>query len=224
MWRWVICGAALLLGGCSGILPQKFKFRLTVEVETTEGIRRGSGVYQVWANRTISLLPDEAKRDWGVQGDAVAVDISRGRTIFSLLKTSNPMREDLAQMAMAALDPTFHNDIVESAGRLSQRSGVRTQAEIARGDFPLLVAFRDTADPTSIAKVDPDDLALHFGAGVRLKRIWVELVGDPVTSGIENRLRWLGDTGLSLDSKSRPTSDPTFAQTIRHSAFWQGPR
>jgi hypothetical protein len=55
----------------------------------------------------------------------------------------------------------------------------------------MLVTFGDLADPTSVARVDPDDLASTFGEGVRLRRITVELTDDLVTTGIEKRLGWL---------------------------------
>ena len=60
-----------------------------------------------------------------------------------------------------------------------------------RSAYPMLVTFGDLADPTSVAEVDPDDLAATFGEGVKLKRITVELTDDPVTTGIEERLGWL---------------------------------
>ncbi len=41
--------------------------------------------------------------------------------------------------------------------------------------------------------VDPDDFAASFGEGVSLKRITVQITDDPVTTGIEERLGWLGD-------------------------------
>jgi hypothetical protein len=52
----------------------------------------------------------------------------------------------------------------------------------------MMVTFGDLADPTSVAEVDPDDLAATFGEGVKLKRLTVELTDDPVTTGIEERL------------------------------------
>lgn len=55
----------------------------------------------------------------------------------------------------------------------------------------MMVTFGDEADPTSVAEVDPDDLAATFGEGVKVKRITVELTDDPVTTGIEERLGWL---------------------------------
>jgi hypothetical protein len=59
----------------------------------------------------------------------------------------------------------------------------------------MLVRFRDIADPTSVEKVDPDNLAASFGEGVKLRRITVQLTDDPVTTGIEKRLGWLRSVG-----------------------------
>lgn len=64
--------------------------------------------------------------------------------------------------------------------------------------YPMLVTFTDLSDPTSVAEVDPDDLAATFGKGVRLKRITVQITDDPVTTGIEERLGWLGNERGSL--------------------------
>ena len=164
---------------------------MTVEVETPEGLRRGSGVHQIWANNAMSILPDEAKRDWGGEGEAVAVELPNGKTLFALLRTVNPMREDMARMSMAALDPAFKNDIVESAGRLSWGTGVHTTADVAPSDYPLLVSFRDIADPKSVERVEPANLAAAFGPGARLRRIIIELTDDDVTTGIQKRLGWL---------------------------------
>ena len=57
----------------------------------------------------------------------------------------------------------------------------------------MLVTFGDLSDPTSVEEIDPDDLAATFGEGVRLRRMTVQMTDDPVTSGIEQRLGWLGN-------------------------------
>ncbi|GJL68036.1 MAG: hypothetical protein NPIRA06_06710 [Nitrospirales bacterium] len=38
-------------------------------------------------------------------------------------------------------------------------------------NYPLLVAFMDINDPTSVKEVDLDNLAATFGPGVSLKRL-----------------------------------------------------
>lgn len=62
---------------------------------------------------------------------------------------------------------------------------------------PMLVTFGDLSDPTSMAEVDPDNLAATFGAGVSLKRITVQMTDDPVTTGIEKRLGWFRNVANS---------------------------
>ena len=74
----------------------------------------------------------------------------------------------------------------------------------------MLVTFGDLSDPTSVAEVDPDDLAATFGEGVRLKRITVQLTDDPVTTGIEKRLAWLDNHRTQhLDGTSTVSEDMT---------------
>jgi hypothetical protein len=40
-------------------------------------------------------------------------------------------------------------------------------------------------------KVDPADLERDYGAGVKLKRVFVQITDDDVTTGIEKRLVWV---------------------------------
>ena len=80
---------------------------------------------------------------------------------------------------------------MESAQRISSGDGIRSPADVAEGDYPMLVTFTDIDDPKSVQRVDPANLAASFGPGIRLKRITVEVTDDDVTTGIEKRLRWL---------------------------------
>ena len=142
------------LSGCD-LLPHRYRFKLTIEVATPQGVRSGSSVYQVWAARMPALLPNERKRDWVVKGEAVAVDLPNGQTLFALMRTGNLYRSDLALMSMAALDTAFKNDVVESAGRLAWGFSVHHKAEVQPNDYPLLVVFADNLVPASAKQVDP---------------------------------------------------------------------
>jgi hypothetical protein len=89
-------------------------------------------------------------------------------------------------------------------------------------NYPQLVHFRDVRDPKSVAAVDPAHLDAAFGPGVRLKRITVQVTGDPVTRGIEGRLGWLGAyPEPSLNPNHGPT-DYTISATLHHGDFRQG--
>lgn len=73
----------------------------------------------------------------------------------------------------------------------------RWKTDIPRSHYPLLVTFTDTADPTTVREVDPDNLGTTFGSGVSLKRITLEITDEPVTEGkIESVLGWLDDPNV----------------------------
>ena len=100
--------------------------------------------------------------------------------------------------------------------------------ELAPGDLPLLVRFRDINDPRTVERVDANDLAASFGPGVYLKRATIEITRDPVTTGIEKRLAWLGplrSRGASLDGdKSVARSSNALANVLGPGSFQAGLR
>ena len=183
---------ALMLAGC-GILDavndESYRFRMTVEVQTPQGVRTGSSVYQITAGNRWHILPDERSREVSVRGEAVAVDIAPGKTLFALLKTHAHF-ESMVGLSMATLDPHFTDryDVVASARRLAKVNGDGPAVAVNPKNYPMLVTFGDPADPTSVGLVNPADLAASFGKGVSLKRITVQTTHDPVTTGIEKRL------------------------------------
>lgn len=213
-----------IVTGCAELFPETYHFRMTVEVETPEGARSGSSVYKVWANNKTPLLPEESKREWGVNGDAVAVDLPGGRTLFALLKTG-AAHGDLAGLSMAALDPAFRNDIVESARRISSGRGVLQKAVVRPEDYPMLVMFRDIDDPASVERVDPANLATSFGPGYGLRRIIVEITNERVSRGIENRLDWwhlYRKERLRLNGKKGAISTDEIADNLGTGSFRTG--
>jgi hypothetical protein len=56
---------------------------------------------------------------------------------------------------------------------------------------PMLITFADEGNPVSVARADASNLATALGPGVRLQRITVKVTDDDVTTGIDERLRWL---------------------------------
>lgn len=189
----LVGGAAALLSGCGLFGNPVYRFKMTVEVETPDGLKRGASVYAVSAtNYSPTIFPEARGRSREVVGEAVAVEVSPDKTLFALMKTVNGAGDDnLAYLSMVTLDPAYKNDWVESAQRISSGDGIRSPADVAEGDYPLLVTFTDIDDPRSVQRVDPANLAASFGPGIRLKRITVEVTDDDVTTGIEKQLRWL---------------------------------
>lgn len=196
------------IGGCSDSPTYSYRFKLTVEVSTPEGMRSGSSVYEVFAKNLNPILPDEADRTWSTKGEAVAVDLPQGQTLFALLKTG-AIHGDMASLSMAALDPAFNNDVVESVTRISLQQGITSPAVVKRSDGPLLARFKNPNDPKSIEIVDPDNLAAAFGDGFSLNRILLEITDLPVTSSIKSRLPSDGaETGFDKWYRDLAYGDP----------------
>lgn len=184
-----------------------YNFQMTVAVETPEGVKSGSSVYSVSAGNLPKLLPEEASRSMVIKGEAVAVDLPGGRTLFALLKTNSG---SLARLSMKALDPSFVSgsyDTVASARRLGNRKDMKESAVVPPEDYPMLVTFGDLGDPKSVELVDSDDLSASFADGVMLKSVTVEITDDPVTGGIDERFPWWENVKGSLvkvDLQNRP--------------------
>lgn len=197
---------AFSLTGC-GLFGNsiRYRYRLTVEVDTPQGLKRGSGVIQVDTSKSEGL--EGSHIDSRVTGDAVAVDLPGGQTLFALLDKAHdvvacgviPPGRAKAQAAAAAgnYDPNEWREEIED---IKARSGVCDLPRLGPSPFPndgmvnqwpSLVHFRDIHDPRTLERVDPDDAAATFGAGVRIRRITVQMTNDPVTTGIEKRLPWL---------------------------------
>lgn len=192
--------AAVILPGCAFAEDKApdYRYRLTVEVDTPEGVKSGSGVIEVEQSLSRSTAaPAKVGVQRKVHGEAVAVDLPNGKTLFALLRSENNV--DWASYIYVYLATHEKGKpFIDQLDNVLEVTGERTLPRMwppvgfleERSAYPMLVTFGDLADPTSVAQVDPDDLAATFGEGVRLNRITVELTDDPVTSGIEDRLGW----------------------------------
>lgn len=205
-------GVVTLLGACGLLGGNRYRFRMTVEVETPHGLKTGSSVYEVVAFKTSELITGGTSSNATLKGEALAVDLPGGKTLFALLRMANGTSSDdhIGIMSMRAMDPVMINTEKDrTARRISSGDGIKSPAEVAPVDYPLLVTFADNNDPTSVERIDPANLASSFGAGVRLRRITVEVVDEDVTMGIRNRLNWIFDKNRKrFSSDQRPHGIP----------------
>ncbi len=195
--------AVVPLLGCglvSSGLPV-YRYRLTVEVDTPEGLKTGSSVIEVHsAIAGRNSIPTPGAFSHRAQGEAVAVDLGARGVLFALLSSDdNP---DWASGVMFGFAPgTGDNTEVRFREMLKNRNLIELPKRFkgsmyVKGNLarPTLVTFVNTSDPTTISKVNPDDLTTSFGPGVKLRRMTVRFTDDPVTTGIEHRLTWLPNT------------------------------
>ena len=183
--------AALVLSGCNPFWKD-YRYKMTVEVQTPQGVKSGYAVRQV----SFHARPNGGDGA-GARGEAIAVDIAPGKTLFALLTGANGDSDYASWIASWALDrkmsPNGANKDYD-AGAFAELypTAPKTESPIYFGALPMLVTFRDIRDPKSIARVDAANLTTMFGAGVTLKRITVQKTREPVTEGIEERFTWWG--------------------------------
>lgn len=182
--------AAVLLSGCNPF-GGGYRYKMTVEVETPSGVKSG------YAVREWSTYPRPNGGDgMSVRGEAVAVDIAPGKTLFALLTGADGDVGYAASIAKFALE----SKLSPGGGNINYAPGdfaelyptyPKTESPIRFGAVPMLVTFADMTDPKSVVKVEPADLAATFGPGVRLKRITIEKTREGVTERIGEMLEWL---------------------------------
>lgn len=161
--------------------------KLAVEVETPEGLKSASSVMSARLIDTHGpFVPAEANGvSFQLSGEAIALEVSRGRYLFVLLK-SVPALNWLIYPRMESV----------KAGALLEKGddGGAGKVALPRDQYPLLVTFDDIKDPASVKRIDPANLEATFGPGYRLNGITLSLTKEPLTKGeVKKLLRWLED-------------------------------
>jgi hypothetical protein len=205
----LMTGLVVLLSGCGTALPD-YRYRLTVEVETPEGLKTGSSVIEVsTAMAGKNSIPTPGVISHRLRGEAVMVNLGRRGTLFALLRSdANSSWATNVLFRLAPKIPVVRDEdgnrdsVADFHARFqamldSRKVVVLPKTYPDQGHLrddparPMLVRFRDIIDPTTVERVDPDDLAASFGEGVKLRRITIQLTDDPITTGIIRTLPWL---------------------------------
>lgn len=204
---------AVLLGGAAFYYSfPNHRFRLTIEIDTPDGVKLGSSVIAVYASDVKWGLPETTGFRSRIKGEAVFVDLGSGRNLIALLAHGKGAERServnfLAQEAFAR------------AGQKVEWFETKTLKGVAfltDSLIPTMVAITNPADPAttkvvyatedydirsadgqyvvrSEGRVAIDVIESTFGSGYRFKRAWVEVTRDAVTTGIKQKLPWIGD-------------------------------
>ena len=169
-------------------------YKMTVAIQTPEGVKTGSAVREVYVKSGPGLFTDSTPKVT-IKGEAVVIDLGPRGLIFALLR-GDKMGVDYGQnVFLRTIGPN------EGAGSTTPE-GVRYFNSLPVGTsldltdnaqrLPMLVRFKDINDPKSVERVDPSNLAAIYGEGVSLKSVTIEITDEPITTGIEKYLSWLG--------------------------------
>ncbi|MEE4210314.1 MAG: hypothetical protein V2I43_13740 [Parvularcula sp.] len=198
------------LTGCGLVDSSTYRFEMVVSVDTPDGIKTGSSVYEVSASSRPTILIDENPLQTSVIGEAVVVEVAPGQRIYALLNT-HARFYDLVGLSMATLEPSFAERpfVPETARNLSQQDPTSAPAKVRPQDYPVLVKFDDKEDPTSLRILEPADFSEEFGPGYSLRQITVQISDGPVTKGAVDHLTWLDNLkSMKLEATQFPQELP----------------
>ncbi len=159
-------------------------YKMTVSVDTPEGIKSG------WAVRRVGLFQDIKVGDHGgggggVTGEAVIVDLGQKGKLFAII--GNDYAYQLLFRAFPSNAPPLSREGMEYYANLKEG-----KASLLSLDFlPRFIRFRDLNDPMTVSEVEPLRLEAAYGSGYALRDVTVEISEEPITRQIYNVLPWL---------------------------------
>ncbi|MDQ0457167.1 hypothetical protein [Rhizobium paknamense] len=190
--------------------------KLTVTIDTPDGLKTGSAV----TSARFSVSPEW----WGLgdfagsassslSGEAVTVDLGRGRYLFALLQDYGV---ETARKSFLPKEeqPGDRAQLIEVYDRLESIRGSR---QLSRDLYPPLVTFDNINSPASVHLVNPDDLSVNFGPGYRISSITLSITDEPVTQGdVERALVWFYQVRRLIPTNQKPrlAKDRTVEQTV----------
>lgn len=162
---------------CAEMFPSgTWRYKMTVTVETPEGLKSGSAVREV-SNRDNTLLgvqlPEAGARISEIEGEAVVIDLGIRGVLFALIEHGSYSE---LYSAFSVRDPSNKIDDLK-------KLQLGNSAQLPKPDWPTFITFKDIKDPKSITRVNKNDLSEYFGEGVKLSSIVIEIVDVPVTWG-----------------------------------------
>lgn len=200
-----------------------FRYKLTVEVNTPDGVKSGFSVIEVFETKQ----PRGFAGGMGIVGEAVTVDLGARGQIFVLLK--NGSREEgfnsepgsIVYSAFPRDSRPGHRGGEALPENLKRYRSEHLVAPLRPEQMPLMVRFLDPRDPKTVSRVDPTNIAASFGPGYGFKSATLETTRDSATAKIIRFLPWLVHITANLDGSSATTSN-TLSNTLGVFEFKRG--
>lgn len=182
----------------------RFRYQLTVDVDTPDGVKSGFSVIEAtyWRDGSIDSIFGPHFPS-GITGEAVFVDLGAGRNVVLTLTTfqsasAEATTPDYLPVKLYDLpwgDPDAYG-AMQIAIERTMRAGPKA---VPFEMLPLMITFRDVADPVSFGPVDPQHISRIFGPGYALKAVTIRPTDSPISEQLDKILPWLpglGNKGL----------------------------
>jgi hypothetical protein len=189
-----LIGISGTLYGCYDyFIPHTWNYRITVEIDTPEGIKAGSVVRQVQAKRNIPI-GNSGSIIYRTIGEALVVDLGEQRILLEL----PDYQVFLSAFPSKAMNPIEYYNSLEL--------GKKVSLNVNKVSF---INFYNINMPDSIRTVSSEDFEMKFGPGIKIKNIMIEITGDPVSWGqVRHYLRWYDTKKMGLGRWNPEHPDP----------------
>jgi len=164
------------------------RYRLTIEVETPDGLKTGSSVIESRLRTEPPILPNTGAVT-SLHGDAVFVDLGNGKNVVGLLALGDPAQyvDGPVRLAINAFGIPNCGKPFCQWKQIAETTGAR---DLPLNLVPTLVSFGAVSDPKTARVVRPQELEDVFGPGYHFKRAWIEMTNDPITRSITKHLQF----------------------------------
>jgi hypothetical protein len=169
-----------------------WNYRMTVAIETPEGMKTGSAVRKISFSSEPSIFPGQGGTYYNVtEGEAVIVDLSKRGVVFAIM------------------DGDYAHRVVLRGFPLKEKTNPGAEITLNSNQYPRIVQFRNLNNPKSVELIYGaksydeqgkfigdqhlriDRFGELFGIGVTLSSITIEITNAQVSHGIEQWLPWL---------------------------------
>lgn len=191
-----------------------YRYKLTVEVDTPEGVRSGYAVREVTWRDGPMITMEAPAGTMKERGEAVAVDLPSGQTLFALLYSNNQGVTARLAFGTSRLKPPYDMGVVDVL------IPKRKNSVWGQDGYPRFVVFRDLEDLQSVEKLDPSSFSSVLGEGYELRRVTAELTNEAITMNVEEMVLAAGwEAGRALDLTRGVSSNRTLAQKLSYRDF-----
>jgi len=180
-----------------------WRYKLTLNVSTPDGVKSASSVVEIKSEVSGSFWKTGVADH--VNGEALYLDLGRGRRpLVALLIRPTELRRWRTNTRWGEESPSgvlrylmgishkpnynYQTDFLDEIRRMKSNKGIY---QVEPRDLPDIVTFADVADPNSVMVVDVEHLDATLGPGVAWQSITIQIVDEPVTKGILEKLPWL---------------------------------
>jgi hypothetical protein len=180
----VLVCAAIGLAGFKLPPDASYKYKLTISVDTPEGMKTDWNVVELDYFRSWAGEPHRA------YGQALVLDLGAHGTLVALLTQAR-------RKAWGENDPSSiifkqcGGDIREVLGAIDLVRGIegcKAIYPVDLTDLPDIALFKNAKDPATAVVVDPRHPEASLGPGVTIRSATIQLTDEPLTRGVDGHL------------------------------------